>query len=61
MLRLAEVNALNLAAAVVHDSLPPAPRLTVSEWGRRQTRPFRVRQRLSQAPGALTELRTNAR
>jgi phage terminase large subunit GpA-like protein len=32
MLRLAEVNALNLAAAVVHDSLPPAPRLTVSEW-----------------------------
>jgi phage terminase large subunit GpA-like protein len=32
MLQLAEVNALNLAAAVVHAGLPPAPKLTVSEW-----------------------------
>ena len=32
MLKLAEVNALNLAAEVVHAGLPPAPRLTVSEW-----------------------------
>jgi len=32
MLKPAEVNALNLVAEVVHEGLPPAPRLTVSEW-----------------------------
>lgn len=32
MPKLAERNALNVAAEVVHAGLPPAPRLTVSEW-----------------------------